>query len=871
MKIPDLQDLKSIITRAPHLSQPKNLVSFFTSEQYDLLRNFISALKEQDHSLKEELATWVKKNKVDTNDVVSCIVEAISLNNMLLPTEYTKSLHTIIPYIIEVYNHSDLEILLEDFPKQFYFLKDIRRLKGDLESRVDSDPKGALTKEIKTTWGNELDFLKEKINDKGESLWACLVGYKTNSNNPTEKFFAEWLEKDLRDAHDGWDKNVEKYNQLVSFYDDYKNSYPFPEDFTLNCIKIDTGHGFKFSPPVMTKAARPIHNDEDYFNDDYYKQKWEDFFNNPNPYMFIFSKLDNWNDLPIDKLYEIKDENHEVLALFTWSKRLAAAATLNAELLRTKLFQQPEALKRIVGYRFGQPEKTHLNLTEIIGGHEEFFKIIENEIFDDYDDLRLYAYIAIGTCDALKRATANLLTLPTEKIYICRDFGNLPECRIFLAEFLKNQPKMFAATLEQITNDNVNLRDSAEFWLSIITDPDMLPTALKLFARDSTCPDQVWYDTVKRLLPKTDIVKITADLSGSCCPDKRDRLIKAQLKMAIGYALDKQQIETAVEIIINSPIISGISEEKKLVSEISSKIASANKNLESGFFSPRINIDQLTEQQAREVRYFFKLLRPYHEKQSDRVEGGLFSSLLPTDCSRLLPHMKDRYLSRISQADRDSSLVEKLTLGARLRLHEKIRKFIPDYADKIIELLKDDYPSRARLERILCKEMGWPTPVNGNETFKLLDQIDDDVLPGLLRESLRILVTEPKDHWHHYSCLATFLRNVYPDYPQAWTRAIVPLLDRGGYKKLDPEWTRALAICLAFLREPWGNKVPKLLRAMAEDASLGDFSETLKTQLAQFDHENFASGHHRLERRRIDDVKKYLARTSRLVVRKQVT
>ena len=871
MKIPDLQDLKSIITHAPNLPQPKDLSSLFAKEEYALLRNLISGLKDvQDHSLKKELADWAGKNKVAANDIVPCIFDAISpptrSGRLKYPQEYEESLRTTIPYIIDVYTDTRLEILLDDFSKLFYSVKDIYRLREELD------------KEIKDL---ELDFLKDKINGKGESLWACLVEYKTDSNSQVERYLAEWLKKDLRDAYEGWKTDRDRYNRLVDLYNNYKNRYYFPADMDFSQRKgwfnLESSDPDNFVMPIIefTASVKP---ELSTYNSDWCAEECERLLQVFLPKALFVSDhhlvdiANSREEFQIDKLYAITEENPEVLALFTWSKRLAAVATLNPEPLRTKLFQQPEALKKIIGYRFGQPETTHLNLTEIIGGYEEFFKVIENEIFYDYVDLRLYAYIAIGTCDALKHATANLLTVPIEeKKYICRDFGNLSECRIFLAEFLKNQPVTLAATLELIANDNINTSDSAEFWLSIITDTDLLPTALKLFARDSSCPDQVWYDTVKRLLPQADIVKTTTEIAGRCCLDQRDCLIEAQLKLEIGYALDKQQIERAVEVIINSPVISGISERKKRVSEISSEIANANKNLESGFFSPRINIDQLTEQQVREVRYFFKFLRPYHEKQSDTVEGGLFSSLLPTDCSRLLPHMKVRYLYRISQADRDSSLVEKLTLGARLRLHEKIRKFIPEYADKILELLKDDYPSRARLERVLCKEMEWPTPVNGNETFKLLDQIDDDVLPGLLRESLRILVTEPKDHWHHFSCLATFLRNVYPDYPQAWTRAIVPLLDRGGYKELDPEWTRALAICLAFLREPWGNKVPKLLRAMAEDVSLGDFSETLKTQLAQFDHENFERGHHRLERRRIDDVKKYLARTSRVVARKQTT
>ncbi len=92
-------------------------------------------------------------------------------------------------------------------------------------------------------------------------------------------------------------------------------------------------------------------------------------------------------------------------------------------------------------------------------------------------------------------------------------------------------------------------------------------------------------------------------------------------------------------------------------------------------------------------------------------------------------------------------------------------------------------------------------------------------------------------------------------------------LDKEKYKDLRPEWIRALVICLGFLREPWGNKVPQLLRSMANDLSLGDLCEDIKTQAAQFNRENFNKGHHRLERRRVDDVKRYLARTSRLVGR----
>jgi hypothetical protein len=167
------------------------------------------------------------------------------------------------------------------------------------------------------------------------------------------------------------------------------------------------------------------------------------------------------------------------------------------------------------------------------------------------------------------------------------------------------------------------------------------------------------------------------------------------------------------------------------------------------------------------------------------------------------------------------------------------------------------------MENLLVSVAGWQRQEEGNDTFKLLDRLDDEVLPGVLRDTLEILLFSKVNLWDANGDLSRLLRLIYSDYPQAWARAISKILDK--HDALTIEWVRSLAICLSFLREPLGNKVPRQLRMLAAHPRYIDLKADLDRQSAQFNRENIKKGQYRTPEVRVSDTKKYLARTSRMI------
>lgn len=735
-------------------------------------------------------------------------------------------------------NHQ-IEIIQESFPEEFYSnpkdLENLQLLIVDLEKEEKHNHELAkyLQGDLLTALANELIISCQGYDKIG--FWSGVHNSATREDNPLSRFIARWRERSWRGTSSDFESNDESYARQ---WQDYKDELPTRESNTL--------------PPKN-----------------------------------ILKIIENWADFPFDELYLMAKEFSRDFELFTRSKRLSVIVTLNPEPLRKILKNYPEGLHRLTIPRLFSKE-AYLDPATIINGDEDFTDLVLRNPGPLPQITLPKLFAAVGTPKALTFAQTCLRELndtpfqtsgsnsgPSTQTSTVLQLSTLSEDRPWLAEFLASEQDIFAYALRFVTEKP--WLGNADFWFPLIQCKTLLPQAMVIYACDPSCTDRLWRSTLVRLCPDENVVILTAKIADECVdalPQKiKDQIIQAQLKFELASFLDSAKLETAEEIVRFA--LTAIPQFFKDVGiELTPSGIRGTAKLQQSpqgyiflwtWLDDKLMDGQKSHDVKGNVAFLHKQLQSFHDAQDEQPQAQLFSALHESDRCNNYGSLKERYIQRLVYLDRDPSLVEQLFLAAKERILRKIQKFIPDSAQNIIEQLEDDYPSRPKLENLLTKHLGWPAATEGNDTFKLLDRLDDDTLPELLRESLKTLVHSEQDLWHHYSYLATFLREVYPEYPQAWVRAIVPLLDKGKYINLDPEWTKALSICLGFLREPWGNKVPQLLRTMAGDASLGTICEDIKEQASLFNRENFNKGHHRLERRRVDDVKRYLSRTSRLV------
>lgn len=598
--------------------------------------------------------------------------------------------------------------------------------------------------------------------------------------------------------------------------------------------------------------------------------------------------IKNWDSFPSEEYYEIVERYPQEVRVLAQSKRLIAIATLNPEPLRIILKKSPITLLHLVENRRLHHENIFHDPCAIIMGDEEFIQLLLNTPNPYHQIVLVKALFAIDTPRARACAQEVLNSIPNVETIITTPPGSehwrnspllslscLPEDRPWLADYLRKNQGLLAEALKIISETQSKVDRNEEYWLSLIRNEDLLSLAMTIYTSATSCSDKVWRNTIKALFPDDNAVFITAKFADTPQNKRKNRIIEAQLLLELGSLLESGNIETVEETILFAlgAIPEFFDELGIKLTPLGIELTECCKKSPQGiigiwtWLNGVLQKCKTPDNVKDNVTFLYKQLKSFHDDHAEQPKVQLFSALHDVDRNQYFGALKNRFSLCLVEPNNDSSLVEQLILASKERILDKIFKFAPETAAKIIERLRDEYPSRFRLEQVLTKDLGWPLAKEGNETFKLLDRLDDDTLPGLLRESLSVLVHSREDLWHRFCYLATFLRNVYPDYPQSWVKAIVPLLDKEKHKELDPEWIRALAICLGFLREPWGNKVPQLLRSMAHDPSLGNLCEDIRNQAAQFNRENFNKGHHRLERRRVDDVKRYLARTSRLVGR----
>ncbi len=153
---------------------------------------------------------------------------------------------------------------------------------------------------------------------------------------------------------------------------------------------------------------------------------------------------------------------------------------------------------------------------------------------------------------------------------------------------------------------------------------------------------------------------------------------------------------------------------------------------------------------------------------------------------------------------------------------------------------------------------------------KLLTRCSDEILPGLLRETLEklVYVTEPViyDDGQKPSPLAEFLQKVHPEYAKPWMSSICKLFE--NYENISEKWVKGLSLVLGILREPWGKKAPELLNKAANDDRLSkDIREFIRRQKNLFNREKFNRGHHRSSLRRVADSRNSLFKTHQMVMK----
>jgi hypothetical protein len=169
------------------------------------------------------------------------------------------------------------------------------------------------------------------------------------------------------------------------------------------------------------------------------------------------------------------------------------------------------------------------------------------------------------------------------------------------------------------------------------------------------------------------------------------------------------------------------------------------------------------------------------------------------------------------------------------------------------------FPHRLALEDVL-KELSLEEAVLN----KLLDQCSDEILPALLQDSIKQLIfTQEKTD--EQTPLIAFLNSVYKDYPQGWARVLLKVLE--GYKTYPQhEWIKGMVFALGILREPLGDKAPKMLTKISKDAAFVDLSEVIHRQTTLFNRENFNRGHFKKPQRRVAEALQNLIRTHQKII-----
>jgi len=235
--------------------------------------------------------------------------------------------------------------------------------------------------------------------------------------------------------------------------------------------------------------------------------------------------------------------------------------------------------------------------------------------------------------------------------------------------------------------------------------------------------------------------------------------------------------------------------------------------------------------------------------------------LFDSDYDVLRKGMHARYRQNLTETAQEFSTVENILSDAKITIRTKLRNALTELnhpeeiTESIFSKFSDDdfYPSRLSLEHIL-KSLDLDQSVKE----KVLDRCSDEILPSLLHDSLKQLIFSNMKV-DEKTNLMVFLHSVYKDYPQGWARSLLKVLE--DYKAYSQhQWVKGIAFALGELREPLGEKIPKMLDKISKDEDFVNLSEIIHRQKMLFSRENFNRGHFRKPQRRVADALQHLVR-----------
>jgi len=236
-------------------------------------------------------------------------------------------------------------------------------------------------------------------------------------------------------------------------------------------------------------------------------------------------------------------------------------------------------------------------------------------------------------------------------------------------------------------------------------------------------------------------------------------------------------------------------------------------------------------------------------------------ALFNSDYVELRPGIHACYRQALLEKTDDLSVVGDILADAKFAILTKLENALAkidlpvESVQSVLALCADEsfFPSRFALENIL-KELCLEEDVLG----KLLDQCSDEVIPALLHDSLKqLIVTQEKIDAQ--TPLIAFLGAVYKDYPQGWARVLIKVLEH--YNTYPHEWIKGMVFALGVLREPLGEKTPKMLDKISKDSAFIHLSEVINRQKSLFNRENFKRGHFKKPQRRVAEALQNLMRT----------
>ena len=266
----------------------------------------------------------------------------------------------------------------------------------------------------------------------------------------------------------------------------------------------------------------------------------------------------------------------------------------------------------------------------------------------------------------------------------------------------------------------------------------------------------------------------------------------------------------------------------------------------------------------REIKNFSSTILTLEIEESNSIHKT--DVLFDSDYHVLRNGMHMRYRQNLFEKTQDFSIVEHILFDAKNSIRTKLRNSLSELhlseqnIESIFLVFSDEnfYPSRLSLENTLK-----PLDLDPLVQSKLLDRCSDEILPSLLHESLKKIIFS-ESRIDEKSNIIVFFRSVYKDYPQGWARSLLKVLE--GYKNYSHhQWIKGIAFALGELREPLGEKIPKMLDIISRDENLASLNEVICRQKMLFNRENFNRGHYRKPQRRVADALQHIVRTHQKV------